>query len=150
MELTINGKVKAIDADPEMPLLWALRDLLGIKGPKYGCGIGSCGSCTVLIDGEAQRSCTILIDEVEGAITTIEGISQGDTLHIVQQVWMDEQVPQCGYCQSGQIMAAVALLNENPKPDDDDINEAMSNLCRCGTYPSIRKAIHKAAEKMGA
>ncbi len=150
MELTINGEVKAIDADPEMPLLWALRDLLGIKGPKYGCGIGSCGSCTVLIDGEPERSCTVMVGDVEGVITTIEGISKDDTLHVVQQVWMDEQVPQCGYCQSGQIMAAVALLNEKPKPSDDDINEAMSNLCRCGTYPSIRAAIHRAAEKMGA
>lgn len=150
MRLNINGEVTEIEADPEMPLLWALRDLVGIKGPKYGCGIGSCGSCTVLIDGEPERSCTVLVGEVEGAITTIEGLTQDDTLHLVQQVWMEEQVPQCGYCQSGQIMATVALLNENPKPSDDDIDEAMTNLCRCGTYPSIRAAIHKAAGKMGA
>ncbi|MCP5076147.1 MAG: (2Fe-2S)-binding protein [Rhodobacteraceae bacterium] len=150
MKLNINGEIREIEADPEMPLLWVLRDLAGIKGPKFGCGIGACGACTVLIDGEPQRSCSLLAGEVDGAITTIEGISENGALHAVQQAWIDEQVPQCGYCQSGQIMAAVALLIETPQPSDDDINEAMTNLCRCGTYPSIRAAIHKAAEKMGA
>ncbi len=150
MKLTINGNVKNIDVDPEMPLLWALRDLIGIKGPKFGCGIGACGACTVLIDGEPQRSCSVTVGSVNGAITTIEGVSSGEKLHVVQQAWIDEQVPQCGYCQSGQILAAIALLNENPKPNDDQISEAMTNLCRCGTYPRIRSAIHRAAEKMGA
>ncbi len=150
MKLTINGSIKDVDADPEMPLLWALRDLLGIKGPKFGCGIGACGACTVLIDGEPQRSCSVTVGSVSGAITTIEGVSSGENLHVVQQAWIDEQVPQCGYCQSGQILAAIALLNENPKPNDDDISEAMTNLCRCGTYPRIRSAIHRAAKKMGA
>ena len=150
MKLTINGNVKEIDADPQMPLLWALRDLANIKGPKFGCGIGACGACTVLIDGEPQRSCSVPVGDVVGAITTIEGISTGEALHVVQQAWIEEQVPQCGYCQSGQILAAVALLSDNPKPDDDDINEAMTNLCRCGTYPRIRAAIHRASEMMGA
>ncbi len=150
MKLTINGDVKEIDVDPEMPLLWALRDLVGIKGPKFGCGIGACGACTVLIDGEPQRSCSVPVGEVNGAITTIEGISNGETLHVVQQAWIDEQVPQCGYCQSGQILAAVALLGENSKPSEEDINDAMTNLCRCGTYPRIRAAIHRASAKMGA
>ena len=150
MKLMINGNVKNIDVDPEMPLLWALRDLLGIKGPKFGCGIGACGACTVLIDDEPQRSCSVPVGSVSGEITTIEGVSSGEVLHVVQQAWIDEQVPQCGYCQSGQILAAIALLNENPKPDDDQISEAMTNLCRCGTYPRIRAAIHRAAEKMGA
>jgi len=150
MKLNINGTVKEIDADPEMPLLWALRDLAGIKGPKFGCGIGACGSCTVLIDGEPERSCSVLVGDVTGAITTIEGISTAENLHVVQKAWIDEQVPQCGYCQSGQILAAVALLENNAKPTDDDINEAMTNLCRCGTYPRIRAAIHRAAANMGA
>jgi isoquinoline 1-oxidoreductase alpha subunit len=148
MKLMINGTITSIDADPEMPLLWALRDLAGIKGVKYGCGIGSCGACTVLIDGEPQRSCTIPVGEVEGAITTIEGLAKNNVLHLVQRIWMEEQVPQCGYCQSGQIMAAIALLNENPKPSDQDINNTMTNLCRCGTYPKIRAAIHRAATEM--
>ena len=150
MKLTINGDVKEIDADPEMPLLWVLRDLAGIKGPKFGCGIGACGACTVLIDGEPQRSCSVPVGDVSGSITTIEGISTGETLHVVQRAWIDEQVPQCGYCQSGQILAAVALLGENPKPSDEDISDAMTNLCRCGTYPRIRAAIHRASDMMEA
>jgi len=150
MKLTINGEVKEFEAEAEMPLLWALRDLVGLKGPKFGCGIAACGACTVLIDGEPQRSCSIAVGDVEGAVTTIEGISQNGILHTVQQAWIDEQVPQCGYCQSGQIMTAVALLEETPKPSDGDIDDAMTNLCRCGTYPHIRAAIHRAAEKMGA
>ncbi len=150
MKLNINGTVKDIEVDPEMPLLWALRDLAGIKGPKFGCGIGACGACTVLIDGEPQRSCSVPVGGVTGAITTIEGISTSENLHVVQQAWIDEQVPQCGYCQSGQILAAIALLENNAKPTDEDINEAMTNLCRCGTYPRIKAAILRAAANMGA
>ena len=149
MRLTINGKVEEIEADAEMPLLWALRDLAGVKGPKYGCGIGACGACSVLIDGELRRSCITAVGDVEGAITTIEGISPDGALHAVQQAWIDEQVPQCGYCQSGQILAAVTLLKENPAPSDDDINDAMTNLCRCGTYPRIRAAIKRASGQVG-
>ncbi|KZK76139.1 Isoquinoline 1-oxidoreductase subunit alpha [Pseudovibrio sp. W64] len=148
--LTVNGQKQEIEADPEMPLLWALRDIMDIKGPKFGCGIAACGACTVLIDGEAVRSCSQPVGEVEGEITTIEGISQGDELHAVQQAWMKHSVPQCGYCQSGQIMAAVALLEENPDPTDEDISDAMTNLCRCGTYPKIKAAIKDAAQTLGA
>ena len=146
MQLVVNGQSIEFDADPDMPLLWALRDLANIRGPKFGCGIAACGACTVLIDGEAQRSCSVPVGSVEGEVTTIEGIPNGDTLHSVQQAWIAEQVPQCGYCQSGQIMAAVALLNETPAPTDEDIDDAMSNLCRCGTYPQIRAAIKRAAK----
>ena len=145
MKLSVNGNEIDIDADPDMPLLWALRDLAGIKGPKFGCGIAACGACTVLVDGEATRSCSVPVGSVEGQIRTIDGLADGDTLHPVQQAWMEEQVAQCGYCQSGQIMAAVALLEENPNPTDEDIDEAMTNLCRCGTYPQIRAAIKRAA-----
>lgn len=149
MRLNVNGKVVEIDADPDMPLLWALRDLLGIKGPKYGCGIAACGACTVLVDGEPVRSCSEPVGGVSGAVTTIEGIGAPDRLHAVQQAWIDEQVPQCGYCQSGQIMGAVALLAANPDPDDAAIDSAMEgNLCRCGTYPRIRAAIKRAAAAM--
>jgi isoquinoline 1-oxidoreductase alpha subunit len=146
MRLTVNGTAIELDADPDMPLLWALRDLAGITGPKFGCGIAACGACTVLIDGQPVRSCSLPVGGVEGAVTTIEGISAGGTLHAVQQAWLDEQVAQCGYCQAGQIMSAVALLEEIPEPTDEDIDTAMSgNLCRCGTYPRIRAAIKKAA-----
>ncbi|WP_082596600.1 (2Fe-2S)-binding protein [Pseudovibrio sp. POLY-S9] len=148
--LTVNGQKQEIEAAPEMPLLWALRDIMDIKGPKFGCGIAACGACTVLIDGEVVRSCSQPVGEVEGEITTIEGISQGDELHAVQQAWMKHSVPQCGYCQSGQIMAAVALLEENPDPTDEDISDAMTNLCRCGTYPKIKAAIKDAAQTLGA
>ncbi|AEV39362.1 isoquinoline 1-oxidoreductase, alpha subunit [Pseudovibrio sp. FO-BEG1] len=148
--LTVNGQKQEIEADPEMPLLWALRDIMDIKGPKFGCGVAACGACTVLINGEAVRSCSQPVGEVEGEITTIEGISQGDELHAVQQAWMKHSVPQCGYCQSGQIMAAVALLEENPDPSDEDISDAMTNLCRCGTYPKIKAAIKDAAQTLGA
>lgn len=147
MELTVNGKTIEFDADPDMPLLWALRDLAGIKGPKFGCGIAACGACTVLVDGEAQRSCSLPLGSVEGEVTTIDGLAVGETLHRVQQAWIEEQVPQCGYCQSGQIMSAVALLNETQNPTDEDINDSMAgNLCRCGTYPQIRAAIKRAAK----
>lgn len=146
MRLTVNGAAIEIDADPDMPLLWALRDLAGITGPKFGCGIAACGACTVLIDGQPVRSCSLPVGGVEGEVTTIEGISRGGTLHAVQQAWIEEQVAQCGYCQAGQIMSAVALLEEIPDPTDEDIDNAMSgNLCRCGTYPRIRVAIKKAA-----
>jgi isoquinoline 1-oxidoreductase alpha subunit len=146
MRLNVNGQAIDIDADPEMPLLWALRDLAGITGPKFGCGIAACGACTVLIDGQPVRSCSMPVGAVEGDVTTIEGIRSADALHPVQQAWVEEQVAQCGYCQAGQIMSAVALLNEIPDPTDADIDNAMAgNLCRCGTYPRIRAAIKKAA-----
>ncbi len=146
MKLNVNGKDIEIDAEPDMPLLWALRDLAGLKGPKFGCGIAACGACTVHIDGEPTRSCSIAVEDVDGAVTTIEGISNGDDLHSVQKAWIEKQVPQCGYCQSGQIMGAVALLENNSSPTDEDIDEAMSgNLCRCGSYPQIREAIKHAA-----
>ena len=146
MQLTVNGADIEIDAEPEMPLLWALRDKAGILGPKFGCGIAACGACTVLVDGEPVRSCVIPIGQVSGEVTTIDGLSDGDTLHAVQQAWLDEQVAQCGYCQAGQIMSAVALLKWTPNPTDEDIDNAMAgNLCRCGTYPRIRAAIKRAA-----
>lgn len=146
MRITVNGKAIEIEADPEMPLLWALRDLAGILGPKYGCGIAACGACTVLLDGQPIRSCVTPVGSVEGDVTTIEGLSSEGSLHPVQQAWLDEQVAQCGYCQAGQIMSAVALLDVVETPTDADIDGAMAgNLCRCGTYPKIRAAIRKAA-----
>jgi len=146
--LVVNGVARAIEvADRQTPLLWALRESLGLTGTKYGCGAGSCGACTVLVDGAATRSCQLPLEAVAGrSVTTIEGLS-ADTRHPLQQAWIAEQVPQCGYCQSGQIMAAAALLARNPDPSDDDINSAMDgNLCRCGTYARIRRAIHRAAQ----
>ena len=146
MRLTVNGAAIEIDAEPEMPLLWALRDKAGILGPKFGCGIAACGACTVLVDGEPVRSCVMPVGQVSGEVTTIDGLADGDTLHAVQQAWLDEQVAQCGYCQAGQIMSAVALLEWTPNPTDEDIDNAMAgNLCRCGTYPRIRAAIKRAA-----
>ncbi|WP_353644289.1 (2Fe-2S)-binding protein [Mesorhizobium sp. WSM2239] len=146
MRLIVDGKSIEFEADPEMPLLWALRDLAGKTGPKFGCGIAACGACTVHIGGEAVRSCTLPVGQVEGEVTTIEGLAVRGKLHPVQQAWLDEQVAQCGYCQAGQIMSAAALLEANPDPTDQDIDEAMNgNLCRCGTYPRIRAAIKKAA-----
>lgn len=146
MRLTVNGKAIVIDPDPEMPLLWALRDLAGILGPKFGCGIAACGACTVLVDGAPVRSCSLPVGQVGGPVTTIEGLAAEGVLSAVQQAWLDEQVPQCGYCQSGQIMSAYALLQTTPDPSDDAIDASMSgNLCRCGTYPRIRAAIKKAA-----
>jgi isoquinoline 1-oxidoreductase alpha subunit len=146
MRLTVDGKAIEIDAEAEMPLLWALRDVAGILGPKFGCGIAACGACTVLVDGAPVRSCMLSIGEVAGDVTTIEGLARDGRLHPVQQAWIDEQVAQCGYCQAGQIMSAVALLDANPEPSDEDIDDAMSgNLCRCGTYPRIRAAIRRAA-----
>lgn len=146
MRLTVDGKQIDIDADPEMPLLWALRDLAGILGPKFGCGIAACGACTVLIDGSPVRSCVLPVGGVEGDIVTIEGLARDGVLSVVQQAWLDEQVAQCGYCQAGQIMSAMALLDEIDDPTDEDIDNAMAgNLCRCGTYPKIRAAIKRAA-----
>lgn len=149
VSLTINGSSREIDADEDMPLLWALRDLAGLTGTKYACGIGACGACTVHIDGEPTRSCLVPLSSVQGkSVTTIEGLA-GDSLHVVQQAWVDENVPQCGYCQAGQIMNAAALLARNASPTDEDIDNAMAgNICRCGTYPRIRKAIHTAAGRL--
>jgi isoquinoline 1-oxidoreductase subunit alpha len=150
MQLSINGVTQTIDAPPEMPLLWALRDLIGLTGTKFGCGIAQCGACTVLVDGVAQRSCSLNVGDIGTAkITTIEGVGEGvgdgKTLTKIQQAWIDEQVPQCGYCQSGMIMAVTGLLAQNKKPSDAEIDEAITNICRCGTYDRIRKAIHRAA-----
>ena len=144
---TLNGKSQTVEVDPQMPLLWVLRDTLNLTGTKFGCGMALCGACTVHINGEASRSCITPISAVAGKkITTIEGLS-ADGSHPVQQAWMEEDVPQCGYCQSGQIMSAVALLSKKPKPTDTDIDDFMSgNICRCGTYQRIRKAIHRAAD----
>ncbi|WP_417687736.1 (2Fe-2S)-binding protein [Roseibium sp.] len=149
--LTLNGQSRTIDAEPDTPLLWALRDELGMTGTKFGCGIAQCGACTVHLDGMPIRSCQTLLEDVEGAnITTIEGID-GKAAKAVQAAWQELNVPQCGYCQSGQILAATALLAETPKPTDEDIDAAMDgNVCRCATYARIRKAIHIAAEKMEA
>src|SRR5437868_535396 len=144
--LTINGKTQEINVDPEYPLLWAIREQVGLTGTKYGCGIAQCGACTVHIDGVATRSCSLPVGAAEGKqITTIEGLAKEGRLHKVQQAWLDHDVPQCGYCQSGMIMAVAALLNEKPKPTDADIDSAITNICRCGTYQQIRAAIHAAA-----
>jgi isoquinoline 1-oxidoreductase alpha subunit len=149
MQLTVNGKRYDLDVEPEMPLLWVLRDELGISGPKYGCGAGLCGACTVHIDGTAVRSCSINAGEVRGSITTIEGLGTPANLHIVQQAWIEHQVAQCGYCQSGQMMTAAALLSKTPDPSDSEIAEAMDgNLCRCGTYTRIHSAVKTAAQMM--
>jgi len=147
IKLTVNGREHAVDVAPDTPLLWVLRDHLGLTGTKYGCGMALCGACTVHLDGKPQRSCVLPVSGVgKRSITTIEGLSNGRS-HPVQQAWIELDVPQCGYCQSGQIMSAAALLAGNARPTDDDINKAMDgNICRCGTYPRIRKAIHRAAE----
>jgi isoquinoline 1-oxidoreductase subunit alpha len=147
-DLQINGQAYTIRAEAQMPLLWVLRDLIGLTGTKFSCGMGLCGSCTVLIDGEPTRSCVTLVDSVAGkTITTIEGLSP-DSSHPLQKAWMEENVTQCGYCQPGQIMNAAALLQKNPHPSDVDIDAAMRDvLCRCGTYQRVRKAIHRAAEE---
>ena len=145
VEFRLNGRSVRFDGDPTMPLLWSLREHLGLTGTKYGCGIGTCGACTVLVDGRALRSCVTPMSAVGGrSVTTIEGLAQDGRLHPVQQAWVDEDVAQCGYCQAGQILSAVDLLSRKPTPSDADI-AAISNLCRCGTYPRIRRAIRRAA-----
>jgi isoquinoline 1-oxidoreductase alpha subunit len=144
--LTINGKAFEVDAEADTPLLWAIRENVGLTGTKYGCGIAQCGACTVHIDGVATRSCGVLLSEAVGKkITTIEGLAAKGVLHKVQQAWIANDVPQCGYCQSGMIMAVAALLAERPKPTDADIDEAITNICRCGTFQQVREAIHAAA-----
>ena len=146
VRLTVNGKGYDVDADPSTPLLWALREQVGLTGTKYGCGIAQCGACTVHIDGAAVRSCSLPVSEAVGKqITTIEGLAQNGTMHRVQKAWIDHDVPQCGYCQSGMIMAAVELLKNKPKPTDADIDREMTNICRCGTFQQVREAIHAAA-----
>ena len=149
MKLTVNGKQYTLDVEPEMPLLWVLRDELNLPGTKFGCGMALCGACTVLVDGLPVRSCVTQVGTIAGAVTTIEGLGQPTALHVVQAAWVDHQVAQCGYCQSGQIMSAAALLHNNKSPTDADIDAAMSgNLCRCGAYPRIRSAIHEAAKRL--
>jgi aerobic-type carbon monoxide dehydrogenase small subunit (CoxS/CutS family) len=153
ISLTVNKRPVKVDVEPSTPLLWVLREHLGLTGTKYGCGVSQCGACTVHLDGQPVRSCTTAVSRAVGKeVTTIEGLS-ADRTHPVQRAWIEIEVPQCGYCQSGQMMSAVALLKTNPNPADEDINRAMSgNICRCGTYPRIRRAIHRAAElsKVGA
>ena len=145
-DLNVNGKTHQVDVDPNTPLLWVLRDTIGLTGTKYGCGIAQGGACTVHMDGVAVRSCGISVSDASGkSITTIEGLATNGVLHKVQQAWIDNDVPQCGYCQSGMIMAVAALLKDNPKPTDQDINDAITNICRCGTFQQVREAIHAAA-----
>ena len=145
--LEVNGRTRSVDIDPQTPLLWVLRDALGLTGTKFGCGISACGACTVHLDGRAVRTCTLPVSAAAGAsITTIEGLAGDDKLHRVQQAWIDEQVPQCGYCQSGMIMAVSALLEQRPEPSDEQIDAAITNICRCGTFVRIRRAIHAAAK----
>jgi isoquinoline 1-oxidoreductase subunit alpha len=144
--LTVNGQSHNVDVDPNTPLLWVLRERIGLTGTKYGCGIAQCGACTVHMDGVAMRSCSVPVSAAEGKqITTIEGLARNGTLHKVQKAWLEHDVPQCGYCQSGMIMAVAALLKEKPKPSDADIDANISNICRCGTYQQVRAAIHAAA-----
>jgi isoquinoline 1-oxidoreductase alpha subunit len=145
--LTINGKSQQFEVDPDTPLLWAIREQVGLTGTKYGCGVAMCGACTVLVNGEAVRSCTMPVSAAEGKqITTIEGLAKDGILSKVQQAWLDHDVPQCGYCQSGMIMAVTALLKDKPKPTDADIDAAITNICRCGTFQQVRGAIHAAAK----
>jgi isoquinoline 1-oxidoreductase alpha subunit len=151
ISITVNGQARSLDVEPDTPLLWAIRETLGLTGTKFGCGIAYCGACTVHINGKAERSCSIPVSSIEGAsVTTIEGLAAGGALTRVQQAWLDQQVPQCGYCQSGMIMAVSALLAERPHATDADIDEAITNICRCGTFARIRKAIHGLTEPGGA
>jgi isoquinoline 1-oxidoreductase alpha subunit len=144
--LTVNGQARQVDAEPGKPLLWVLREDLSVVGPKFGCGVAACGACTVHVDGAAVRSCSFPLSEAAGkSVVTIEGLSQGGQLHAVQRAWIDNQVPQCGYCQPGFIMAAAALLAANARPSDSEIDAELSNICRCGTYSAIRRAVHRAA-----
>jgi isoquinoline 1-oxidoreductase alpha subunit len=145
--LTVNGKTSEVNVDPSTPLLWALREQVGLTGTKYGCGVAQCGACTVHVDGKQVRSCVVPVGSVVGKqVTTIEGLAAGGRLHKVQQAWVEHQVPQCGYCQAGMIMAVAALLAEKPKPTDGDIDAAITNICRCGTFQQVRQAIHAAAK----
>jgi isoquinoline 1-oxidoreductase alpha subunit len=147
IELRINGKSYKVDVEPDTPLLWVIREQIGLTGTKYGCGIGRCGACMVHIDGKAVHACGLPVSEAVGArITTIEGLARGNVLHKVQRAWLDNDVPQCGYCQPGIIMAVAALLARKPKPTDADIDKAITNICRCGTYQQVREAIHMAAK----
>ncbi len=149
--ITVNGAAHSLDVEPDMPLLWALRETLGLTGTKFGCGISACGACTVHLDGRAVRSCTLPISAADGKhVTTIEALAQDATLHKVQQAWIAHQVPQCGYCQSGVIMAVAGLLAQIPNPTDDEIDAGITNICRCGTFARMRAAIHQAAEHEGA
>jgi len=146
IQLTVNGRSQQVDVEPDTPLLWVLREQLGLTGTKYGCGVAQCGSCTVHIDGAAVRSCAMPVSAVAGKqITTIEGLASGSALHKVQQAWIDHDVPQCGYCQAGMIMAVAALLKDKPRPSDADIDSTITNICRCGTFQQVREAIHAAA-----
>jgi len=150
MNLVVNGVKRAVEVDPTTPLLWVLRDALSLTGTKFGCGVAACGACTVRVAGEAVRSCVTSVSGVVGKpVQTIEGLADGGRLHRLQQAWIAEQVPQCGYCQSGMLMAAAALLDKKPKPSDADIDAAITNLCRCGTYQRVRRAIHRAAAAGG-
>ena len=145
--LTVNGQPRSLDVEPDMPLLWAVRETLGMTGTKFGCGIAACGACTVHLNGRAVRSCTLPVSSAEGAsVTTIEGLAGGDTVNAVQQAWVTHQVPQCGYCQSGMIMAVTALLAEHPRPSAQEIDAGITNICRCGTFVRVRRAIHAIAE----
>ena len=147
VRLTINGRTTEVDVDPNTPLLWAIREQVGLTGTKYGCGIAECGACTVHIDGQAVRSCVVPVSAAAGKqVTTIEGLATGSALHKVQKAWVDHEVPQCGYCQAGMIMAVAALLKEKPKPTDADIDSGITNICRCGTFQQVREAIHAAAK----
>ena len=149
MQLVVNGKAYEVTVDPAMPLLWFLRDELGITGPKFGCGIALCGACTVHVDGQPVRSCVMPVSAVSGEVTTVEGLGTPDAMHAVQEAWVEHQVAQCGYCQPGQVMSAAALIARLPDPTDDDIDAAMAgNICRCGTYPRIRSAIKTAAARL--
>jgi isoquinoline 1-oxidoreductase alpha subunit len=151
INLTVNGQARTLDVDPDTPLLWAIRETIGLTGTKFGCGIGFCGACTVHVNGKAERSCTLPVSAAEGAsITTIEGLAANGVLNAVQKAWLDQQVPQCGYCQSGMIMSTLALLRARPTPTDADIDAQITNACRCSTYHRIRQAIHLAARLMKA
>jgi isoquinoline 1-oxidoreductase alpha subunit len=145
--ITVNGEQRSVDVEPDTPLLWVLRDTLGLTGTKFGCGIAECGACTVHLNGNAVRSCVLPVSRVEGAaITTIEGLESDASMHAVQLAWIEQQVPQCGYCQSGMIMAVASLLKEEPNPTDEDINLRLTNICRCGTFVRVRRAIHSLAK----
>ena len=150
INLSVNGQPRTLEVDPDTPLLWAIRETIGLTGTKFGCGIGFCGACTVHVNGKAERSCTLPVSAAEGAsITTIEGLAENGVLNAVQKACLDQQVPQCGYCQSGMIMAGSALLSANPHPTDADVEEAITNICRCGTFARVRKAIHGLAADSG-